>query len=262
MDLQDKVAIVTGASSGMGRLIALRLAQAGTRLALVGRDPQRLALTAAEARLVVADSGSGTAHARAREPLAISADVRDWKEVEQAVKHTVAAFGTVDILVNSAFWGPPASIEDTTEEFWDRTLDTTLKGPFLFARAVAPYMKAQRSGRIINIGSKAGKVGEDARTAYCAAKWGLEGLSAALTEELTRFNIHVHLISPAATDTPWWRAVGANLTDQVLERMIPPETVAEAVLWVLSLPDQVHVPDLPVYNFLNPFEGKRSPFET
>jgi 3-oxoacyl-[acyl-carrier protein] reductase len=262
MDLRNKVALVTGASSGMGRLIALRLAQAGARLALVGRDPQRLALTADEARLLRLEALGPQSQAEAGEPLAISADVRLWDEVEQAVKHTVHTFGTVDILVNSAFWGPPASIADTTEEFWDRTLDTTLKGPFLFARAVAPYMQAQRSGRIINIGSKAGKVGEDARTAYCAAKWGLEGLTAALTEELTRYNIHVHLISPAATDTPWWRSVGANLTEQVLERMIPPETVAEAVMWVLSLPDQVHVPDVPVFNFLNPFEGKRSPFET
>jgi short-subunit dehydrogenase len=104
-------------------------------------------------------------------------------------------------------------------------------------------------------------VGEDNRTAYCSAKWVLEGLSAALTEELSRHNVHVHLISPAATDTPWWREVGANLTTQTLERMIPAEVVAQAVVWVLGQPDQVHVPDVPVYNFRNPFEGKKSPFE-
>jgi 3-oxoacyl-[acyl-carrier protein] reductase len=171
-------------------------------------------------------------------------------------------FGTVDILVNSAFWGPPASIEDTTEEFWDNTLDTTLKGAFLCAQAVVPIFKRIGAGRIVNIGSLAGKIGEDNRTAYCAAKWGLEGLSAALTEELSRYNIHVHLISPAATDTPWWREVGANLTTQALERMIPADVIAQAVVWVLGQPDQVHIPDIPIYNFRNPFEGKKSPFES
>jgi 3-oxoacyl-[acyl-carrier protein] reductase len=123
-------------------------------------------------------------------------------------------------------------------------------------------MKQNGGGRIVNIGSLAGKVGEDNRTAYCAAKWGLEGLTAALREELTRYNIHVHLISPAATDTPWWREVGANLTPTVLDRMIPVGVIAQAVVWVLSQPDHVHIPDVPIYNYLNPFEGKKSPFES
>lgn len=122
-------------------------------------------------------------------------------------------------------------------------------------------MRKQHSGRIVNIGSMAGKMGEDNRTAYCAAKWGLEGLTAALAIELARDNIHVHLISPAATDTPWWREVGAVLTDQTLERMIPPEVIAETVCWVLTQPDQVHISDVPVLNFKPPFEGKGSPFE-
>ncbi len=259
MELKGKVAIVTGASRGMGLEIALELARHGMRLALVARglrqaQPADIPHSLAQAAARVQEAGA--------QALAIPANVADAAQVEAMVQAVLERYGQIDVLVNSAFWGPPASIEDTTPEFWDQTLNTTLKGPFLCARAVAPVFKRQGSGRIVNIGSLAGKVGEDNRTAYCAAKWGLEGLSAALTEELSRYNIHVHLVSPAATDTPWWREVGANMTPQVVERMIPPQVIAQAVAWVLQQPDQVHIPDVPVYNFRNPFEGKKSPFET
>jgi NAD(P)-dependent dehydrogenase (short-subunit alcohol dehydrogenase family) len=250
MNLQDRVAIVTGASGGMGASIAREMAKVGVKLTLVGRD-------AAKLRTIVEEIQSNGGEA-----IYTTADLRFCEQVQSMVQKNLAHYGTVDILVNSAFWGPPASLEETTDSFWDQTLDTTLKGPFLCAQAVAPIMKQKGAGRIVNIGSLAGKVGEDNRTAYCAAKWGLEGFTAALAEELTRYNIHVHLISPAATDTPWWREVGANLTPTVLERMIPPEVIARAVMWVLSQPDQVHIPDIPIYNFRNPFEGKKSPFES
>jgi NAD(P)-dependent dehydrogenase (short-subunit alcohol dehydrogenase family) len=249
MELQGKTAIITGATGGIGRCIAHELAKAGVQLTLVARSVEKLQSVLDEVR------SFGT------QAITFNGDIRYWDVAESVAKLTYERFGSIDILVNSAFWGPPASIENTTEEFWDQTLDTTLKAAFLFARAVTPVMKKQNDGRIVNIGSLAGKVGEDNRTAYCAAKWGLEGLTAALEVELKKYNIHVHLISPAATNTPWWREVPAVLTEQVLERMIPPEVIAQAVRWVLSLPDAVHVPDLPVYNFLNPFEGKSSPFE-
>jgi len=249
MNLKDKVSIVTGASGGIGCSIALELAEAGGRIVLVGRSAQKLSEVASNIQKL---GGIAVWH---------SVDIRQNSAVEDVVKKTIDRFGQIDILVNSAFWGPPASIENTTEEFWNQTIDTTLKAAFLFARAVVPYMKSKGGGRIVNIGSLAGKIGEDNRTAYCAAKWGLEGLSAAMSEELRRFNIHVHLISPAATDTPWWREMPTNLTPETIEKMIPPIVIAQAVRWVLSLPDQVHVPDLPIYNFQNPFEGKQSPFE-
>jgi 3-oxoacyl-[acyl-carrier protein] reductase len=250
MDLKDQVAIVTGASRGMGIEIAKILAGEGSRVALVGRDRERLGAVLDEIR------------AAGGEAAVFPADLRTWEPVEAMVNAVVEKLGAVDILVNSAFWGPPASLEDTTEAFWDQTLDTCLKAPLLCARAVAPYMKVKGRGKIVNIGSKAGKIGEDNRTAYCAAKWGLEGLTAALSVELSKYNIHVHLISPAATDTPWWEEVGASLTPQVVERMIPARVVAEAVRWVLLQPDQVHVPDILIDNYRNPFEGKGSPFET
>jgi 3-oxoacyl-[acyl-carrier protein] reductase len=248
MDVMGSVAVVTGATRGMGRAIATRLAASGARVALVARTIADLEATESAIRAGGGEAGS------------FPADVADGSSVEAMMSAVLARFGRIDILVNCAFWGPPASLEQTDEDFWDRTLDSCLKGPYLCARAVHPVMRAQGGGVIINIGSQAGKIGEDNRTAYCAAKWGLEGLTAALQVELPRDGIKVHLISPGATDTSFWQQNAPGLTSAQLERFIPPETIADAVLWVLSTPEPVLVSDVSIKNFRNPFEGKGSPF--
>ena len=250
MELKGSVAIVTGASRGMGRAISKRLAGAGATVALVARS---------EGGLREIEAEIGVLGGRAA---AYPTDVTDRSSVEAMVAAVHEHHGRVDLLVNCAFWGPPGSLQQTDEDFWDRTLDTTLKGPYLCARAVYPAMSEQGAGTIVNIGSLAGKVGEDNRTAYCAAKWGLEGLTAALQVELHPQGIRVHLISPGATDTSFWSENAPGLTADQLERFIPPDTVADAVMWVLSTPAAVHVPDVPIHNFRNPFEGKGSPFES
>lgn len=250
MDINGSVAIVTGATRGMGRAIASRLAASGARVALVAR-------TEADLQKVAADVSTAGGEAAG-----FSTDVSDRASVETMVEAVLARFGRIDTLVNSAFWGPPGSLEQTDEAFWDRTLDSCLKGPYLCTRAVHPTMRAQGGGAIVNIGSQAGKVGEDNRTAYCAAKWGLEGLTAALQIELRKDAIRVHLISPGATDTSFWSDNAPGLTSAQLDRFIPPETVADAVLWVLSTPEPVLISDVSIRNFRDPFEGQGSPFET
>jgi NAD(P)-dependent dehydrogenase (short-subunit alcohol dehydrogenase family) len=250
MDVIGSVVIVTGATRGMGRAIAMRLAGSGARVALVAR-------TAADLQGVEADI-----RALGGEAVGFSADVADRASVEGMVGAVLTRFGRIDILVNCAFWGPPGSLEQTDEAFWDRTLDSCLKGPYLCTRAVHPTMRAQGGGAIVNIGSQAGKVGEDNRTAYCAAKWGLEGLTAALQIELRRDAIKVHLVSPGATDTSFWRANAPGLTSDQLDRFIPPETVADAVLWVLGTPESVLISDVSIRTFRDPFESKGSPFES
>ena len=250
MDVNGSVAIVTGATRGMGRAIASRLAASGARVALVARTEADLEATEADIRIAGGEAaGFGT-------------DISDRASVEAMVGAVLARFGQIDILVNCAFWGPPGSLEQTDEAFWDRTMDSCLKGPYLCSRAVHATMRAQGGGAIVNIGSQAGKVGEDNRTAYCAAKWGLEGLTAALQIELRKDAIKVHLISPGATDTSFWRDNAPGLTSDQLDRFIPPETVAEAVLWVLSTPEPVLVADVSIRNFRDPFEGQGSPFES
>jgi 3-oxoacyl-[acyl-carrier protein] reductase len=233
----------------MGRAIARRLAQEGARVALVARTAETLQRVADE----IAGSGG--------EALVMPTDITSAGDIEHMAREVVGRYGKVDLLVNNAFWGPPASLEDTTEDLWDRTINTSLKGAYLCTRAIFPTMRANGGGRIVMIGSMAGKIGEDNRTAYCAAKWGLEGLTAALQVEMVKHNIRVHLISPAATYTPFWDEALPNLEQSVIDRMIPADTIAEAVMWVLRQPDAVHVPDVPVYNYRNPFEGKGSPFE-
>jgi len=250
MDPKGSVAIVTGATRGMGRAISKRLAGAGGRVILVARGEPGLRQTEDEVR----EAGG--------EAQGYVTDVTDRRSVEAMAAAVLERYGSIDLLVNCAFWGPPGSLTQTDEDFWDRTLDTTLKGPYLCARAVYPAMLEQGAGTIVNIGSLAGKMGEDNRTAYCAAKWGLEGLTAALQVELHPQGIRVHLISPGATDTSFWSENAPGLTADQLERFIPPESVADAVMWVLSTPEAVHVPDVPIHNFRNPFEGKGSPFES
>lgn len=250
MDPRGSVAIVTGATRGMGRAISARLAAAGARVVLVARGEEALRQTEA------------AIHEAGGEAAGFATDVTDRVSVEAMVAAVLERYGRVDLLVNCAFWGPPGSLTRTDEDFWDRTLDTTLKGPYLCTRAVYPAMRGQGAGTIINIGSLAGKMGEDNRTAYCAAKWGLEGLTAALQVELHPQGIRVHLISPGATDTSFWAENAPGLTPDQLERFIPPASVADAVMWVLSTPESVHIPDVPIHNFRNPFEGKGSPFES
>lgn len=250
MRLDGSVAIVTGASRGMGRAISARLADQGAQVVLTARGEDGLRETETEIR------------ERGGDAAAFVTDVTERASVEAMAAAVWERYGRIDLLVNCAFWGPPGSLERTDEQFWDHTLDTTLKGPYLCARAVVPAMLERGAGAIVNIGSLAGKIGEDNRTAYCAAKWGLEGLTAALQVELHRQGIRVHLISPGATDTSFWSEHAPNLGREQLERFIPPETVADAVMFVLSTPDSVHVPDVAIHNYRDPFEGKGSPFET
>lgn len=250
MDVKGSVIVVTGATRGMGRAIATRLAASGAQVALVARTEADLEATEASIRAVGGEASG------------FRADVTSRASVESMVAAVLARYGRIDVLVNCAFWGPPGSLEQTDEAFWDRTLDACLKGPYLCTRAVHAAMRAQGGGAIVNIGSQAGKVGEDNRTAYCAAKWGLEGLTAALQIELRKDAIKVHLISPGATDTSFWRDNAPGLTSDQLDRFIPPETIAEAVLWVLGTPEAVLVSDVSIKNFRDPFEGKGSPFES
>ncbi len=166
MNIDHAVSIVSGASGGIGRAIAVALAERHGRIIAVGRRTRALEATA--------DAIS----AHGGEAVVVTGDVADPNTSRSAVDIARTRFGSLDALVNAAGFGPPMPLVDLTKDVWDATIDSCLTGVYTMTRAVLPLMLAAGSGRIVNVSSIAGKGAEANRTAYCAAKWGLQGFSA------------------------------------------------------------------------------------
>ncbi len=192
-NLNGQIAIVTGAASGIGRAIAMRLSLEGA--AIVAAD---LKGNAAE-KLIQEIKGLG------RRGLALQTDVSSEKEVERMVKESRENFGQIDILVNNAGTGSVGLIIDHTVEDWEKPIQVNLKGTFLCARAVAKEMIPRKRGRIVNISSISGKSGEEFIGAYCASKFGVIGLTQVLARELARHWITVNAVCPGYIWTPMWQ---------------------------------------------------------
>jgi NAD(P)-dependent dehydrogenase (short-subunit alcohol dehydrogenase family) len=182
--LDERVALVTGASRGLGRAMALALAEAGADIALVARSADGLKETA--------DAVS----ARGRRALALPADVTVAAEVDAAVKSALDAFGSVDILVNNSGVAAVKPFVETSPAEWRRILETNLTGAFNCCRAVGPGMIARRRGKVVNVASVLGARGLSGYAAYSASKGGLLALTRALAVEWARHNIQVNAIAP------------------------------------------------------------------
>jgi NAD(P)-dependent dehydrogenase (short-subunit alcohol dehydrogenase family) len=182
--LKDKVAVVTGAARGIGLAVATAYAKEGATV--FGVDVLERELTSAMAALA----------AQGHAAQALPADIAQEAEIERVFDRIHGAHPSVDVLANVAGIIVLEPVERTTAEIWDRTLDINLRGTFLCVRAVVPGMKRARRGSIISTSSNAGIVGYPNETAYCASKFGIEGLSRALTKELTPFGIAVNSITP------------------------------------------------------------------
>lgn len=192
--LQDKVAIITGASSGIGAAMALALAERGARLSLLARNRERLTAVAAQADQV------GTS-----ETLWLETDIRSEEQVNAAVAATLNRFGRIDVLVNSAGLSLNHAVDGYSLADWQTVLETNLTGTFLTCRAVLPTMKQQREGQIINISSGAGRNGIKNMAAYCAAKFGVIGFSESLALEVRQDNIRVSVLLPGSVATNFSR---------------------------------------------------------
>jgi NAD(P)-dependent dehydrogenase (short-subunit alcohol dehydrogenase family) len=182
--LEGKVALITGASKGLGRAMAIALAEAGARLALVSRDQKQLSISA------------GAVKQAGGEAELFNADVTNEQQVRKLEADVVAKFGKVQILINNAGINIRKNITDFTLSEWRQVTDTNLTGVFLMCRSFVPYMKGQGYGRILNMTSIMSHVALPGRSAYAASKAGLLGLTRALALELASEKITVNGISP------------------------------------------------------------------
>lgn len=211
--LAGKVALVTGASRGIGRAIARALANDGAELVLCSTTDEGVS------EVVEALKSAG------HRAVGLRADVGRPEEAEALVRFGLEAFGRIDILVNDAAICPRKPVEQMTDEDYDRTLAVNLSGPFYLARRVLPGMRERGWGRIVNVSSISGTLGTPSLSAYCASKWGLNGLTKALAEELKGTGVSVTAVLPGSVDTDMLKGSGFT---PVLE----PEEIADVVLWL------------------------------
>jgi 3-oxoacyl-[acyl-carrier protein] reductase len=228
----NTVALVTGASSGIGRATALALAERGLRLALLARSESGLSEVADEA------SGRGASDAAC-----FICDVRDEAAVDRAVASTLERFGRVDILINSAGLSLNGGVDGYSLEDWRAVIDTNLTGTFLTCRAVAPAMKRQGGGQIINISSGAGRNGIKEMAAYCASKFGVIGFTESFSLEVRNQNIRVSVLLPGSVATAFSRVAKRDRTSPPGESKeigysMTAEEVASVIVAMLEQPMQ------------------------
>lgn len=226
--LAGQVAIVTGAGRGIGAAIARKLASLGASTVLCGRNRGPLDSTAE----AISKAG-GTAEV-------VECNVTDLRSVEALAWRVDSAFGRADILVNNAGIGSfNAPLHTMEPEAWDRVLNTNLRGVYYCTRSFAPTMIRARSGHIINISSLAGKNALPNGAAYAASKWGLNGLSYSLAEELRTYNIRVSVVCPGSTHTDLSPHEGKNPA-----KMLQPDDVAHVVAMLVTQAPQSFVSEV------------------
>ncbi len=205
--LAGKVAIVTGGSRGIGLAIARLLAEDGASVVVSGRDAARL-----DAAVKELESLGGAA-------LAVVADASQRDDVERLVDATRERFGRIDVVVNNAGITRDQLLVRMKDEDWDQVLDTNLRGVFLMTRAVGKVMMRQKSGRIINVASTAGAMGNPGQVNYSAAKAGVMGLTKAAARELAHWNILVNAIAPGLIETDMAAAIPAEAREALLQQV-------------------------------------------
>ncbi|HYV86715.1 MAG TPA: 3-oxoacyl-[acyl-carrier-protein] reductase [Patescibacteria group bacterium] len=226
-ELSGRVSLITGASRGIGRAIALELARRGSGLVLAARQGAALEEAAAECR------------AAGVEVHALVIDVSEGASVKAGVERALAAAGRLDHLVNNAGVTGDGLMMRMKREEWDRVLQTNLSGAFEVTRAVLPAMIRARYGRIVNISSVVGLMGNAGQTNYCAAKAGLIGLTKSLAREVASRQITVNAVAPGFIETDMTRAIAAPAREAMvgripLERLGTPDDVAAGVAFLLG----------------------------
>lgn len=207
VDLSGQTAIVTGASQGLGRAIALALGASGARVACAARSADKLAATVAEIQ------------ARGGQAEAFAVDVKSRESVEQLVDSVGEGWGRLDILVNNAGITRDTLLPRMSDEEWDDVLETNLRGTFLFTRAASRHMMRARYGRIINISSVSGLIGNAGQTNYSASKAGMIGLTRSLSKELASRKVTVNAVAPGFIESEMTQRLGDAILDEVKKRI-------------------------------------------
>ena len=232
MELRGRVAVITGASSGIGYETARLLAHEGVVIAAAARRRDKLEWLVGE---IAADGGRA---------LALPTDVRDSAQVRRLIEATHNLLGRIDILVNCAgVVQKVAPLEQFSDDEFKTVIETNLYGSFYTARAVAPIMKRKRQGTIINIGSRVGKVGVANIAPFCAAKFALAGMSQALAQELRPYNVFVTTFFLGMVNTD---IHPLNPSDETRRQLMSVHDVAEAVLWACTLPPSLRVEEMTI----------------
>jgi 3-oxoacyl-[acyl-carrier protein] reductase len=217
--LAGKVAIVTGASRGIGRAISVALAQEAAAVVLAARSIQQLQVTAGQ----VTKAG-GAAHV-------VYVELTEEKSIRNLIKVTGEKLGRLDILVNNAGVTHSAELEQTSTEDWQRCISINARAPFILCREALPLLKKSESAYIINISSVVGIKGYPLQSAYTASKHALRGMTMSLAEELRGSNIRVHLLCPGGVDTDMADKVRPDIAK---DELIKPEEIAELVLYLVT----------------------------
>ena len=234
-----KIVLVTGATSGFGKAIALKFAENGHNLIITGRRCDRLEELKAK---LLKDFGTSV--------LALCFDVRKADEVEKTIENLPNEWKSIDVLVNNAGLAVGMSpVHEGIPDDWDRMIDTNMKGLFYMTRFVAPLMVFRKKGHIINIGSVAGKEVYPNGNVYCASKFGVDAITKCTRIDLLQYNIKVTQIAPGAANTEFSvvRFKGdQQKADTMYKGFVPlsADDIADAVYYVSNLPDHVNVNDL------------------
>lgn len=237
MGFEGKVAVVTGAYGDLGSAVSRKLAEAGARLVLVGRDASKLGafvetLPLTEERM-----------------LALTADVTDAGDVAQFVEAAVEHFGQIDLLFNVVGgWAGGATVADTDEQTWDYMINLNLKSVFLVCRAVLPHMAERGYGKIVNISSRTATQSGKRSSVYAVAKAGVLKLTQAMAAEFKEHGINVNAVLPSTIDTEANRRAMPNAD---FDKWVTPEQLADVMLWLASdEASTIHGAAVPVYGLV------------
>lgn len=233
MKLKNKVIVITGASDGIGKQIALRLAKESSKLALIARDEKRLEDVSNEAK-----------HLGATDVKTYVCDIRQTDKLETIIKYIISDFGNVDILINNAgIWQKLMPVDEISKEVVDDVIGTNLSALIHITRLLLPFLRTRDEAAIINVTSKSGVVAQEGQSVYTASKYGVRGFTEVLKIDLKDTNVKVAGVYQSGTNTKMFEKTGDNFST---EKFTNPSDLADVIAYMLTRPDKIWLHDVSV----------------